>query len=257
MGVLQRRGDLGERLRVSRNGLPDGEAVFPRPGPALVGVVTPPWACGRRRSAGRSPRPGPHPVGDPRDGLFGHRRPMISAKWAEISPVVRPLGVQGQDDLVHLALAFRDHLGFERPSPIPRHVDLHRAGVGRQDRLGPRPVADVVGADPGRRLLLGHIIHCCSHGSVPFLAERSAQSVRPQTPLGGQSHLPGTLPAWGLDQVGRAWGDHSTARACRTALVTASRTFRPSSSATSTVEVPGRRPSISMRRDLPVQRAMA
>jgi len=86
-----------------------------------------------------------HRVGDRADRRLGHLAAVhVGQVRADVS-VRHPPRRQRQDDVLDRPqppLPLGDDDRLERPGPIPRHVDLDRAGL-RQDRLGPGPVAGV------------------------------------------------------------------------------------------------------------------
>jgi hypothetical protein len=110
-----------------------------------------------------------HLVGDPRDGVLGHGGAVDIAKCAATSPVVNFFAVK-DNTISSMPVSRRWRLlticGSKQAIGVPRHLNLDRADLG-EHRLGPRAVAGIAAAAPGRIMLviaqmLGHL--CIQRG---------------------------------------------------------------------------------------------
>jgi hypothetical protein len=132
------------------------------------------------------------PVGDGGDGLLGHLRPIDLGQVRGDLAVGEPCGGQRDHQVIHAGqapLPLGHELRLERGLPIPRHLDLHRAGLG-QHRLGPLAVAGVltVAADRVVLAIAEMVIHLAlqsgldDHLGQPAQQPAFARQLQPLSP---------------------------------------------------------------------------
>jgi hypothetical protein len=155
------------------------------------------------------------PVGDGGDGLLGHLRPIDLGQVRRDLAVGEPPGRQRDHQIIHAGqapLPLGHELRLERGLPIPRHLDLHRAGLG-QHRLGPLAVAGVltVAADRVVLAIAEMVIHLALQSGLDDHLRQPAQQpafARQLQPLGPSplGQLPNQLLIHAIPPVGHSPG---------------------------------------------------